>query len=234
LPGDGDARIQRLSAARNALCVAAEIGWPLKRARLSVRIMSQSTSDASPNPATPSPAAPPTVLELFIAFAIISLSGFGGVLYWSRRMLVEQRKWMTPAEFNDAYALCQILPGPTIVNLSVVFGRSIRGLRGAAVALIGLIGPGVAIVIFFGFLYSMFGTIEALQRMLTGVAAAAAGLVISMTVKMAEPLFEEKNWLMYAMVVTVFVTIALLRWPIWWVLLALIPLSIAIAWRAQQ
>ena len=123
--------------------------------------MSQSTSDATPNPA-----APPTVLDLFIAFAIISLSGFGGVLYWSRRMLVEQRKWMTPAEFNDAFALCQILPGPTIVNLSVVFGRSIRGLPGAAVALIGLIGPGMAIVIFFAFLYSIFGTIEALQRML--------------------------------------------------------------------
>ena len=176
----------------------------------------------------------PTVLELFIAFTIISLSGFGGVLYWSRRMLVEQRKWMTPAEFNDAYALCQILPGPTIVNLSVVFGRSIRGLPGAAVALAGLIGPGLVIVIFFGFLYSIFGTIDALQRMLTGVAAAAAGLVISMTAKMAEPLFEEKNWLVYAVVVAVFVSTALLRWPVWWVLLVLIPLSIAIAWRAQQ
>jgi chromate transporter len=221
----------------NGLCAVAEIAWPPKRAGLSVRTMSQSTADATPSPppsASPSPAAPPTVLELFIAFAIISLSGFGGVLYWSRRMLVEQRKWMTPAEFNDAYALCQILPGPTIVNLSVVFGRSIRGLRGAAVALIGLIGPGMAIVIFFGFLYALFGTIEALQRMLTGVAAAAAGLVISMTGKMAEPLFEEKNWLMYAMVVTVFVTIGLLRWPIWWVLLVLIPLSIAIAWREQR
>jgi chromate transporter len=89
-------------------------------------------------------------------------------------------------------------------------------------------------VTFFAFLYSIFGTIEALQRMLTGVAAAAAGLVISLTGKMAEPLFEEKNWLMYAMVVTVFVTIGLLRWPVWWVLLVLIPLSIAIAWRAQQ
>src|SRR5262245_24126109 len=150
--------------------------------------MSQSTSEATP-------ASPPTVLELFISFATISLSGFGGVLYWSRRVLVERRKWMTPAEFNDAYALCQILPGPTIVNLSVVFGRSIRGLPGAAVALMGLIGPGVVIVIFFAFLYSIFGTIEGLQRMLTGVAAAAAGLVISMTGKMAEPLFEQKNWL---------------------------------------
>jgi chromate transporter len=182
----------------------------------------------------PSPASTPTILELFVTFAIISLSGFGGVLYWSRRMLVEQRKWMTPAEFNDAYALCQILPGPTIVNLSVVFGRSIRGSPGAAVALAGLIGPGVAIVIFFGFLYATFGTIEALQRMLTGVAAAAAGLVISMTGKMAEPLFEQKNWLTYALVVAVFIAIGLLRWPIWWVLLVLIPLSIAVAWRAPR
>ena len=184
--------------------------------------------------AAPRPAAAPTILELFIVFSIISLSGFGGVLYWSRRMLVERRKWMTPAEFNDAYALCQILPGPTIVNLSVVFGRNIRGLPGAAVALVGLIGPGLLIVIFFGFLYSIFGTIEALQRMLTGVAGAAAGLVISMTAKMAEPLFEQKNWLVYAVVAAVFITIALLRWPVWWVLLALIPISIAIAWRGQQ
>jgi chromate transporter len=191
--------------------------------------MSQSVSDAAPRPASP-----PTVLELFIAFSIISLSGFGGVLYWSRRILVERRKWMTPAEFNDAYALCQILPGPTIVNLSVVFGRSIRGLPGAAVALAGLIGPGMAIVIFFGFLYSVFGTIEALQRMLIGVAAAAAGLVISMAAKMAEPLFEQKNWLAYGVVAAVFATVGLLRWPIWWVLLVLIPASIAIAWRAQR
>jgi chromate transporter len=112
-----------------------------------------------------------------------------------------------------------------------VFGRSIRGLFGAAVALAGLIGPGLVIVIFFA---SVFGTIDALQRMLTGVAAAAAGLVISMTGKMAEPLFEQKNWLVYAVVVVVFVTIGLLRWPIWWVLLVLIPLSIVIAWRAQR
>ncbi|MCC6888397.1 MAG: chromate transporter [Hyphomicrobiales bacterium] len=177
----------------------------------------------------------PTILELFVAFAIISLSGFGGVLYWSRRMLVERRKWMTPAEFNDAYALCQILPGPTIVNLSVVFGRSIRGVPGAVVALIGLIGPGMAIVIMLGALYSVFGNIEALQRMLTGVAAAAAGLVIGITGKMAQPLLEQRTWLVNLLVAgAVFVAVGLLRWPIWWVLLVLIPISIAIAWRAPS
>ena len=183
----------------------------------------------------PTPTAPrPTVLELFVTFATISLCGFGGVLYWSRRMLVEQRKWMTPAEFNDAYALCQILPGPTIVNLSVLFGRSIRGAPGAAVALVGLIGPGMLIVTFFGFLYSVFGTIEALQRMFMGVAAAAAGLVISLTAKMAEPLFEQRNWLVYAVAVATFVAIGILRWPIWWVLLVLIPVSIAVAARSPR
>jgi chromate transporter len=183
----------------------------------------------------PTPPVPrPTILELLTTFAIISVSGFGGVLYWSRRMLVEQRKWMTPAEFNDAYALCQLLPGPTIVNLSVVFGRSIRGLPGAAVALVGLIGPGMAIVIVFGFLYSLFGTIDALQRMFMGVAAAAAGLVIALTVKMAEPLIEQRNWLAYAVAAATFVAIGLLRWPIWWVLLALIPISIGVAWRGRR
>jgi chromate transporter len=137
-----------------------------------LQIMSETT------PAAATPERPrPTVLQLFIAFSIISLSGFGGVLYWSRRMLVEERRWMSPAEFNDAYAMAQILPGPTIVNLSVVFGRSIRGLPGAAVALVGLIGPGMLIVLFFGFLYSLYGQIDALQRMFTAVAAAAAGLV---------------------------------------------------------
>ncbi len=176
----------------------------------------------------------PTVAQLFITFAIISLSGFGGVLYWSRRMLVEQRRWMTTAEFNDAYALAQILPGPTIVNLSVVFGRSIRGLPGAAVALVGLIGPGMAIVTFFGLLYSTYGEIAALQRMFTAVAAAAAGLVISMTAKMAQPLWVERNALLIAVAVAGFVSVGVLRWPIWWCLAVLIPVSIAIVWWSRR
>jgi chromate transporter len=187
-----------------------------------------------PSAAALQPRPRPTILELFIAFSIISLSGFGGVLYWSRRMLVEQRKWMTAAEYNDAYALCQILPGPTIVNLSVVFGRSIRGLPGAAVALVGLIGPGMAIVMVFAVLYSLYGEINVLQRMFAGIAAAAAGLIISVTAKMAEPLFKQKNWMVYVIAVAAFVSVGLLRWPIWWCLLVLIPLSIAIAWWSRR
>src|SRR5262245_43296325 len=87
-------------------------------------------SAPQPLPAAPPPAASPvnpTLLELLFAFATIAISGFGGVLYWSRRVMVEQRKWLTAEEFNEAYALCNFLPGPNVVNFSVVFGGRLRG-----------------------------------------------------------------------------------------------------------
>ncbi|MGH6770232.1 MAG: chromate transporter [Xanthobacteraceae bacterium] len=194
-----------------------------------------SAREAATDPATSTPPVHrPSILELFVAFATISLYGFGGVLAWSRLMLVEKRKWMTPEEFNDAYALCQFLPGPNIVNLAVVFGRNIRGVPGALIALVGLIGPSMVIVTFFGFLYATYGEIDALRRMLTGVAAAAAGLIISVSAKMAHPLFEQRNWLVYGVAIATFVAVGIMRWPIWWVLGVLVPISIGIALRSRQ
>src|SRR4030088_3129896 len=91
-------------------------------------------------PDLPSPA-PPSLFALFIAFAKISLAGFGGVLVWARRGIVDQHRWMTPDEFNQTYALCHFLPGPNIVNLSVVFGSRFRGVAGGLAAFAGLVGP---------------------------------------------------------------------------------------------
>jgi chromate transporter len=167
---------------------------------------------------------------LFVAFALIALCGFGGVLAWSRRMLVEERKWMTAEEFNDAYALCQFLPGPNVVNLSVVFGRRIRGLLGAAVASAGLLGPPFVIVSVIGFVYARFGEIAALQRMLIGVAAAAVGLVLGTCAKMALPLLRDRFGIAPLIVLATFASVGILRWPLPWALAVLVPLSIAIAW----
>src|SRR5438046_1523249 len=132
------------------------------------------SSPASPSPPAP-PAPTPALLDLLVAFTIVSLCGFGGVLAWSRRMLVEERGWMTADEFNEAYALCQFLPGPNVVNLSVVFGRRIRGVPGAAVALLGLLGPPFVIVTLIAAAYAQWGEIAALQRMRLGVAVARVG-----------------------------------------------------------
>jgi chromate transporter len=191
--------------------------------------MSETVATASaPPPPVSSP--PPTLLELWVAFALIALCGFGGVLAWSRRMLVEERRWMTPEEFNDAYALCQFLPGPNVVNLSVVFGRRIRGAIGSVVALLGLMGPPFVIVTLIGLIYAQFGEIAALQRMLMGVAAAAVGLVVGTCAKMARPLFKDRLGLAPLLALATLVSVGVLRWPLYWALAGLIPLSIAIAW----
>jgi chromate transporter len=181
-------------------------------------------------PSPPSAPARPDLLDLFVAFALVSLSGFGGVLAWARRVLVEQRRWMTPEEFNDAYALCQFLPGPNVVNLSVVFGRRIRGLPGAAVALLGLLGPPFAIVTLIAFVYARVGDVAVLQRMLQSVAVAAAGLLLGTCAKMALPLFKDRLGVAPLLTLATFASVGLLRWPIYGALALLIPLSIAIAW----
>src|ERR1700751_2889614 len=139
----------------------------------------------------PAAAAPaPAIAELFTAFAAISLSGFGGVLAWARRSMVERRRWFTAEQFNEAFALCAFLPGGNMVNFAVIFGSRMRGPLGAFAAVAGLLGPPMVLIIFVGALYAHYGDLPALRRMLTGVAAAAAGLMLATVAKMARPLFK--------------------------------------------
>src|SRR6186997_1042468 len=114
-------------------------------------------------------AARPSLLELFRAFVVVSISGFGGALPWARRMIVDQRGWMTAEEFNEAFSLAQFLPGPNVVNFSVVFGSRFGGAPGAVVALLGLLGPPVAIITVLAVLYARYGDVAALSRILTGI-----------------------------------------------------------------
>ncbi len=130
---------------------------------------------AAPSAALTGPVAPGSLVEIFLAFASVSLMSFGGVLPWARRMLVVEKRWMTAQEFNDLLALCQFLPGPNIVNVCAVWGSRVRGAPGALACLLGLLGPSVALMIAAGTLYRAYGALPRLQGMLTGLAAAAAG-----------------------------------------------------------
>lgn len=172
----------------------------------------------------------PNLAQILISFALISLYGFGGVLAWSRRMMVEERRWMTPEEFNEAYALCQFLPGPNIVNLSVVFGSRVRGIAGAAMALIGLLAPPLAIVTCLGLLYTDYGEIAAIGRALSAVTAAAAGLLIATVLKMAAPIARKPGDPAVAVTLAAFLAVGPLGWSLPIVFLVLAPLSLALAW----
>lgn len=172
----------------------------------------------------------PTLSQLFLAFLAISLSGFGGTLPWAYRMVVEKRRWMTAAEFSEVFSLCQFLPGANVVNFSVVFGSRMRGIRGALVCFVGLVGPPFGIVLALGALYARFGDVEALGRVLAVVAAAACGLIAATAAKLAEPLIRSRTIWAGGIVLAAIVAIGLIRWPLPWVLLGLAPLSIALSW----
>jgi chromate transporter len=173
-------------------------------------------------------------MALFAAFAKISLSGFGGVLVFARRGIVDEHRWMTADEFNETYALCHFLPGPNVVNLSVVFGARFRGVAGGAAAFAGLIAPPMALVIAIAALYAHFGEVDALRRSLAGVACAAAGLLISAVFRMMTPLLRKREILFLLVMAAVFVAIGWLRLPLPWVLLVAAPISIAISYTKKR
>jgi chromate transporter len=177
---------------------------------------------------------PPGLIALFIAFAKMSLAGFGGVLVFARRGIVEQHRWMTADEFNETFALCHFLPGPNIVNLSVVFGARFRGLAGGVAAFAGLIGPPVVIVTILGVLYAHFGQAEALRRILAGISCAAVGLLISVVFRMMLPLVKRRDLVALVVMIAVFIAIGLARLPLPAVLLMAIPLSLAITILARR
>ncbi|MBI3699219.1 MAG: chromate transporter [Afipia sp.] len=194
--------------------------------------MSSSVSD-SPAP-TVLKAAPPGLFELFLAFAKMSLAGFGGVLVWARRAIVDQHKWMTADEFNEAFALCHFLPGPNIVNLSMVFGSRFRGFAGGIAAFLGLLGPPVILVTILAAIYTHYGNVPALQRTLAGVSCAAIGLFLAVIFRMVLPLLKRRDPIEMTFLVAVFVAIGLLRLPLTWVLLISIPLSIAVTYAMRR
>src|SRR3982074_1103584 len=191
---------------------------------------------AVPAPDIPesAPSTPPGLIALFVAFAKMSLAGFGGVLVWARRAIVDQHRWMTADEFNETYALCHFLPGPNIVNLSVVFGSRFRGLAGGLAAFAGLVGPPVVIATILAALYARYGEIDALRRILAGVSCAAVGLLISVVFKMMMPLIKKRDAVGLVALVAVFIAIGLLRLPLQAVLLVAIPLSLAITYVMRR
>lgn len=172
----------------------------------------------------------PTLAAIFRAFVGVSVSGFGGALPWARRMLVDKRGWMTAEEFNEAFSLSQFLPGPNTINFAIVFGARFGGAAGAALAVVGLLGPPLIIVTTLAVIYGRYGDVETLNRILTGIGAAAAGMLIAIAAKMIAPLLRKGLHWAPAVALVAFVCVALLQYPLPLVFLALAPFSIALAW----
>ncbi|TCU72575.1 MULTISPECIES: chromate transporter [unclassified Bradyrhizobium] len=178
--------------------------------------------------------APPSLVALFLAFARMSLAGFGGVLVFARRAIVEQHRWMTADEFNETFALCHFLPGPNIVNLSMVFGSRLRGIAGGVAAFAGLLLPPTLIMTALAIAYARFGDLEVLRRILAGISCAAVGLLIAVVFRMMMPLLKRADPFAVILMLGVFLAIGVLRLPLQAVLLIAIPISIGLTYFLRR
>ena len=183
------------------------------------------TADLPP----PSPRA--TTRALFTEFLMVGMSGFGGVMPFARRMMVERRGWLSEQEFTEVLALAQFLPGPNIVNVAIIVGRRFQGVAGAFAATTGLMLMPLVVVLLLATVYARFAQIDAVRGACDGVSAAASGLVLAMGIRMARPI-ARTPWQM-GIAALAFVAIGIARLPLLWVLAALVPLAVGIAWRRR-
>jgi chromate transporter len=183
-----------------------------------------------PNENLKRPASP---RELFIAFTWLALQGFGGVLAVAQRVLVEQHRWLTREQFIEILALAQVLPGPNVCNVALMIGDRFFGWRGAAAALAGMMALPLALVLVVTAVYAKFASQPAVAGALYGMSAVAAGMIAGTALKLAAALRTNPlgGPACLALCAAGFVAVALLRWPLIWVLLGLGSMACALAWR---
>jgi chromate transporter len=166
---------------------------------------------------------------LFLAFLVAGLSGFGGALAWIHRAVVVKRGWMSEAEFTGALGLCQLSPGPIVLNLAVHVGARYHGLTGAAAAFLGLLLAPCAVAVMLAAAYSRYGHFAVTQSMLGGTVPAAMGLLLTMGIRLAAPL--RRSGEMVPVAIAAFVGVVVFRFPVVVIVLTIAPLSLLLAWH---
>ena len=141
---------------------------------------------------------PKNLKELFTGFLAIGARSFGGVMPWAHRTMVEERRWLTPADFAETIGLCQFLPGPNIGNASIVLGKRWFGVTGSVVAFLGLMALPFIWVMALGILYLEWASNPVVRAVVTGVGATGAGLFIGTALKLGRAIVNRPAALVLA------------------------------------
>jgi len=187
---------------------------------------------SEPEPAAASPLADITRAELFASFLKMGLLGFGGVLPWARRILVDERRWLGDREFAELIGLCQVLPGPNVVNLSVIIGARTHGPVGSLIALGGMLFVPVGVMLLIATFYASVAHEPLARNAIAGASAAAAGLILGTGIRLLRQARPPLRGL--ASGAAAFVAVGVLQWPLLWVLLVLIVVGVAAEWLASR
>jgi len=176
---------------------------------------------------------PLSLFDLFVSFSVLALQGFGGVLAVAQRELVEHKRWMTNEEFLEEWSVAQIMPGPNIINLCITIGGRYFGVRGALASVAGLLTVPMLLVLGIALLYAQYASHPGVTGALRGLGAVAAGLIVATGLKLAAALKKNALGMGICIVLSLlcFVAVALLHWPLAYVLLGLGLVACILAYR---
>jgi chromate transporter len=179
------------------------------------------------------PALPPiSRATLFASFLKMGLLGFGGVLPWARRVLVDERRWLGDREFAELIGLCQVLPGPNVVNLSIIIGARAQGAVGSLIAVAGILLVPVGLMLLIALFYAAVAHDPLTRNAIAGASSAAAGLILGTAVRLLLNTRPPVRGLLSG--AAAFVAVGVLQWPLLWVILVLIVVGVAAEWFARR
>ncbi len=176
---------------------------------------------------------PHSLTELFVAFTLLALQGFGGVLAVVQREMVENKGWLTQEEFLEEWSVAQIMPGPNVVNLSMMIGIRYFGWRGALAALAGMLALPLLLILLLALVHGQFASHPGVAGALRGMAAVSAGLIGATGLKMLSALKNNPVPLPWSIALAMlsFALVALLRVPLPYVLLGCGPVACLLAYQ---
>jgi len=179
-----------------------------------------------------SPLAGVSRATLFASFLKMGLLGFGGVLPWARRIIVDERRWLDDREFAELIGLCQVLPGPNVVNLAVIIGARSHGPLGSLIAMTGILFVPIGVMLSIAIFYAAVAHAPVARNAIAGASAAAAGLILGTALRLLLQTRPPPRGILTG--AAAFVAVGVLQWPLLWVILVLIVVGIAAEWRAAR
>jgi chromate transporter len=181
---------------------------------------------------SPSPLAAISRRMLFASFLKMGLLGFGGVLPWARRVIVDERQWLDDRDFAQLIGLCQVLPGPNVVNLAVIIGSRSHGPLGSLIAVSGILFVPVGLLLLIATFYASVAHEPVARNAIAGASAAAAGLILGTGLRLLLQSRPPLRGLLTGSVA--FIAVGVLQRPSLWVILVLIVVGVAAEWRASR
>jgi chromate transporter len=167
----------------------------------------------------------PSLFDIFKVFFVIGITAFGGgASAHIHHAVVHRRGWLDDKRMLEGMTLARIIPGTNVSNLAAFVGSALAGYRGAAVAICGVVLPGVFAILALAIGYAGFAEHSArIQTGLHGLTAGAVGIMASLVVNAAKPVLKSPARLLFAALA--FVGVGVLQVNMLLVLLVLMPFA---------